>query len=311
MGSRCELHLHARTPKAASEVAAACRREVDRLEAKYTRFRDDSLTAHINRSAGDPEGVVLDEETAALLDYAATSHAQSAGLFDITSGVLRRAWDFHSARVPEPAELEELLQLVGWHRVRWDRPRLVLPRAGMQIDFGGYVKEYAADRAAELARNLGCQHGLVDLGGDIAVIGPHPDGAPWRVGIRDPRSTRDRALRRIDLYAGGVATSGDYERCMIVDGVRYGHILDPRTGWPVRGLASATVLASHALIAGTASTVALLQPATDGAAWLESLGLPHVRVDSDGSVTERLGAQGRPQARRADSRASPRDNPPN
>jgi thiamine biosynthesis lipoprotein len=286
MGSPCVLELYARTRDAATRVAAECTAEVARLERKYTRFRDDSLTTRINRASGDPEGVVVDDETASLLDYADTGHAQSDGLFDITSGVLREVWDFRSGRVPADARVRDVLERVGWRRVRWERPRVVLPIAGMQLDFGGFVKEYAADRAAERARRLGCGHGLVDLGGDLSVIGPHPDGSPWRVGLRDPRDP-ERAIARIDLWQGGVATSGDYERFMIVDGVRYAHILDPRSGWPVEGLASVSVLASHCLIAGTTSTIGMLR-GPDGGDWLDATGLPHVRVSPEGKAVDRL-----------------------
>jgi FAD:protein FMN transferase len=287
MGSPCALHLYAETPAEARGLAAACRAELARLEAKYSRYRDDSLLTALNRSAGDPRGVIVDDETAGLLDYAATAHAQSGGLFDVTSGVLRRAWDFRSGRLPERAEVEALLPLVGWMRVRWERPRLVLPLAGMQIDFGGVVKEYAADRLAELCRSRGAPHGLVDLGGDLAVVGPHPDGRPWRVGVRDPRAP-SRAIRTLHVFRGGVATSGDTERCMQVDGVRYSHLLDPRTGWPVAGPASVTVLASHCLLAGTTSTTAMLSGTPGAGAWLRRVGLPHVRVDADGRVAEHL-----------------------
>jgi len=287
MGSPCTLHLHGSTRHDTDRLARDCVAEVRRLEAKYSRYADDSVTARINRSAGEPAGVVVDEETAGLLDYAATCFAQSEGLFDVTSGILRRVWDLKSGRVPAREEIEALLPRIGWQRLRWERPRIVLPVPGMELDFGGYVKEYAVDRVAELCRQRGAGHGLVDLGGDLAVVGPHPDGSPWRVGIRDPRR-RDAALLRVDVFGGGVATSGDYERCMVVDGVRYGHVLDPRSGWPVEGLASVSVLASHCLIAGTASTVAMLKGRADAARWLEALDLPHVRLDRDGTLTRRL-----------------------
>jgi thiamine biosynthesis lipoprotein len=285
MGSPCELQLYADEPAAAADWLARARAEVERLERKYTRYRDDSVTAEINRSAGSASGVIVDEETASLLDYAETAHRESDGLFDITSGVLRRAWDFRSGRVPEQREIDAALSRVGWQRVRWGRPRLVLPLSGMQIDFGGFVKEYAADRAASLCRRMGARHGLVDLGGDLTVVGPHPGGAPWRVGIRDPEDA-GRALRTLAVHAGGVATSGDYARCMVVDGVRYSHLLDPRSGRPVSGPRSVSVLASHCLIAGTTSTVAMLSGG-DAGRWLDAVGLPCVRVERDGRVFER------------------------
>jgi thiamine biosynthesis lipoprotein len=290
MGSPCELHLHAESRARFEAVAAAARAEIERLEQKYSRYREDSLASRINACAGDPGGIRLDAETASLLDFAALAWEQSGGLFDISSGVLRRAWDFRSGRVPEANEIEALRPLVGWEKVRWESPRLVLPRAGMELDFGGFVKEYAADRVAALCREQGVHHGLVDLGGDLAVVGPHPDGSPWRVGIRDPRAP-ERAIASLALAAGGVATSGDYERCMVVEGRRYAHILDPKTGWPVEGLASVTVAASHCLLAGTASTVAMLKGRRAGPGWLDRLGLPSLRIDADGALSGPLAAR--------------------
>jgi thiamine biosynthesis lipoprotein len=289
MGSPCELLLYGDDPARTAGVAREARAEVARLERKYTRYREDSLTSAIQRSAGDPAGIEVDPETAALLDYAETSFRESDGLFDITSGVLRRAWNFRSGRLPSRSEVAALLRLVGWRKLRWRRPRLVLPRAGMELDFGGCVKEYAVDRAAELCRGLGVSHGLVDLGGDLAAIGPHPDGSPWIVGIRDPRRP-GRALASLPLRSGAIATSGDYERCMLVGGKRYGHVLDPRTGWPVSGLASASVVARQCLVAGTATTVALLRGERGGPRWLASLGVPHLWVDAHGAVGGTLAA---------------------
>jgi thiamine biosynthesis lipoprotein len=299
MGSPCELHLYAESPPRIDETAREAMAEIARLEQKYSRYRDDSLATRINRSAGDPNGIELDAETAALLDYAEIAWRESGGLFDITSGVLRRVWNFRSGRVPEQAEIDALRPLLGWDKLLWQRPHLRLPLAGMELDFGGYVKEYAADRVAERCRELGARHGLVDLGGDLAVIGPHPDGSPWRVGIRNPRAQQG-AIASVALAAGGIATSGDYERCMTVGGRRYAHVLDPRTGWPVEGLASVTVAAGHCLVAGTASTVAMLKGRRHGLAWLDRLGLPSLRVDASGAVSGSL-------ARGAHAHAAARD----
>jgi len=282
MGSPCELRLFGETPETNERAAARARHEIDRLERKYTRFRDDSFTARINAAAGDADGCIVDDETAALLDYAEAAWRESDGRFDLTSGVLRRCWDFKSGRLPTEAELARVLERVGWHHVRWERPRLVLGRPGMELDFGGLVKEYAADRAAEVLRLHGVASALVDLGGDIRVLGSRPGGEPWWVGIRDPRSP-DRALTSVPMREGAITTSGDYERFMVVDGVRYAHLLDPRTGWPVEGLRSVTVLAPLCIVAGSATTIAMLQGRAGGR-WLDELGLPHLRVELDGRV---------------------------
>lgn len=276
MGTACELMLYADDQGAAKAVMA----DVQRLEGKYSRYRDDSYLSRINREAENGGSIEVDEETAHLLDYAATCHAQSNGLFDISSGLLRRAWNFREPRLPDPALLQKLLGRVGWQRLEWQAPRLSFPQAGMELDLGGVVKEYAADRAATLCRERGVEHGLVNLGGDIHVIGPHPDGSPWRVGIKDPRDP-EQVLRMLNLYHGALASSGDYARCFTLDGRRYGHILNPRTGWPVQGLAAVSVLADYCVVAGSAATIGMLQE-EEGKAWLWGLGLPHLWVDVGG-----------------------------
>ena len=280
MGSPCSVVLDGSDRAALETAAAAAEAEVLRLEAKYSRYREDSLTRRINDSAGG-RGIDVDDETAGLLDYAEVAWRESGGLFDPTSGVLRRAWDFRALRLPTQDQIDRLLPLVGWQRLSWRRPHLHLPVAGMELDFGGYVKEYAADTAAARCIELGVGHGYVELGGDIRALGPQLGGDPWRIGIRDPRQP-ERALVAIDLAAGAVASSGDYERCIVVDGRRYGHILDPRSGWPVEnGWAGVSVVAAQALIAGTATTTAMLLGA-DGGPWRDSLGLPNLRVRTDG-----------------------------
>ena len=197
--------------------------------------------------------------------------------------MLRQAWDFKAQRVPSQEEIDRLLPRIGWDKVQWQPPRLVLPRAGMELDFGGYVKEYAADRAAQAARAAGARHGLVELAGDIAVIGPHPDGTPWLVGVSDPRAPQ-RPLAAIPLSHGAIASSGDYERYFERDGRRYCHILDPRSGWPVRGLRAVSVVAEQCLVAGTACTIAMLKGDPGGRDWLRELGLQYLCVEAAGEM---------------------------
>lgn len=279
MGSPCELRLYAGSAAQAETVAQKVRAGIEVLEQRYSRYRPDSLTSRINAAAGTPQRIEVDEETAGLLDYAAQAWQHSDGLFDLTSGVLRRAWNFRAERLPEQAELDALLPLVGWQQLEWQRPWLRLPRSGMELDFGGIVKEYTADAAVQICRNAGVQHGLVELGGDIAVIGPHPDGTPWRIGICHPRAPA-QAIAQINLHHGALASSGDYERYFIVGGKRFCHILNPKTGWPVQGVAAASVVADKCLLAGTVSTVAMLQGHA-AADWLAQMGLPHLVIDAD------------------------------
>jgi thiamine biosynthesis lipoprotein len=242
----------------------------------------------INSSAGG-NAVALDAETGALLDYADACWKQSGGLFDITSGVLRNVWDFKSERPPSAARVREVLRRIGWDRVRRDA-RSVALEPGMEIDFGGIGKEYAADRAMAVAIDCGIRHGFVNLGGDIRVIGPQPGGAPWRVGIVHPREVA-RTIAHLELGEGGLATSGDYERFFEFEGRRYCHVLDPRTGWPPeRCPQSVSVVAPLCTVAGSCSTIAMLHG--EGAeAYLSGQGLAYLLVGNDGSLARSDGAR--------------------
>lgn len=246
------------TPDAAvaARAATAVADEAWRIERKFSRYRDDNIVYTINHGAGRP--VEVDEETGKLLDFAAHCHAISDGLFDVTSGVLRRVWRFDASdRLPDPGAVREVLKLVGWDKVRWRAPQLSI-QPGMEIDFGGIGKEYAVDRAAKLGAEAGGVPLLVNFGGDIYATGPKTDGSAWRVAIEGIVS--GGAAPVIELKRGAVTTSGDARRYLLKDGVRYGHILDPRNGWPVKDAPrSVTVLEANCTQAGLLSTLAILQ----------------------------------------------------
>jgi len=285
MASVCEVRLCAEDEAAAQAQAQAAIDEVRRIEAKFSRYTEDSVTTRINRAAGGPP-LTVDDETAALLDFGATLWTTSGGRFDLTSGVLRRAWRFDLARLPAPGAIEALLAGVGWQKVEWDRDgrRLRLPRDGMEIDFGGLGKEYAADRAAAVLLAQGARHGFVNLGGDVRAVGPAPDGTPWRIGIQHPRAASGMTMGAIDLAREGLATSGDYERYMEVEGQRYCHILDPRTGWPAQHWRSVSVAAPVCVAAGACSTVAMLMPRDEALAFLREQGVQFLAVDAAGQA---------------------------
>ena len=268
-----QLYLESTSNKTLLKQAEA---EARRLEKKYSRYRDDSLLSAINASAGNKKGLCVDAETAGLLDYAQIAFEQSEGLFDISSGVLRQAWDFKKNSLPDQKHLDNLLKKVGWDKVKWESPNLFLP-LGMELDFGGVVKEYAADAIVNFLRLSGAQHGMVEMAGDIGIVGPHPDGQPWKIGIRDPADP-ENALAALDAFEGGLASSGNYERFMTVDGKRYCHVLNPKTGWPVSDVAGVSVHASTCIVAGTAATVAMLLGAEKGDKWLAGEGFEYLLV---------------------------------
>lgn len=258
MASPCSVLVNTEDASEADRLTRVAAGEALRIEHSFSRYRSDNIVHRINHSDGSR--VAVDEETAKLLDYAATCYEISDGLFDISSGVLRRVWRFDGGTlVPSRRAVSELLEFVGWEKVDYDGTGIRLP-AGMQIDFGGIGKEYAVDRAAALLAEKTERPFLVNFGGDLYASGERPGGRPWGIGIDDPSRTGEAVLYRVELRSGGLATSGDARRFVRYRGRRLGHILDPRTGWPVEGAPQAvTVIASTCLEAGTLSTLAYLQ----------------------------------------------------
>ena len=283
MAAEHELKLCAVERARADRAAKVAIADVLRIEAKFTRYRDDSVTAAINRAAGG-EPVAIDAETASLLRYADRCFTLSGGRFDLTSGVLRQAWDFRRRPplIPTEDEISAARELIGWERVEWDDQSMRLPARGMEIDFGGIGKEYAADRAAAICGDHGIAHGLVNLGGDVRVIGAQPDGTPWRIGIRHPREPGG-VIGTVEMREGAVATSGDYERYFEVDGRRYCHLLDPHTGWPVAHWQSVSVMAPLAILAGSYATIAALL-AQEAEPFLSEQGVRYLLVAADGAI---------------------------
>jgi len=251
-------------------VAAVVAAEVRRIEHKYSRYRNDGIVHRLNTAQG--AAVEVDEETARLLDYAQQLWALSDGRFDITTGALRRVWTFdRSNRIPDQAAIDAVLPYVGWGKLRWNRPRVQMP-TGMEIDFGGIGKEYAVDRALLLAHAQTSKPLLVNGGGDIAANAPPAADQAWRIGIVSDAGAATPALK---LQRGAAATSGDAHRYLLKDGVRYSHILDPRSGWPVPDAPqSVTVLAASCSEAGSHSTIALLHGAS-AENYLASAGVDH------------------------------------
>ncbi|MBT7306982.1 MAG: FAD:protein FMN transferase [Gammaproteobacteria bacterium] len=253
--------------------------EVARIVKKYSRYRPDSLLSAINYNAG-VQHTIIDAETHALLEYADSCYQQSEGRFDITSGVLRQVWKFDKKQqLPTQQQVDVLLPLIGWSQISRSSNTIDLPQKGMEIDLGGIGKEYAADRVASLLQQAGITSAMVNMGGDIRILGPHPDGSPWSIGIpshTQKQTGKPRVAATVPIYRGAIATSGDYERCMVVKGKTYSHILDPKSGWPVKDpFHSVSVIADYCLSAGSVATIAMLMGKKQGGAWLSSTELTH------------------------------------
>jgi FAD:protein FMN transferase len=258
MASPCEVLFSSTDLGTALELGTLAAQEAWRVERKFSRYRNDSVTAWIHDHRGS--GIDVDPETASLIDFARQCFELSEGLFDVTSGVLRYVWKFDgSDNIPEAAAIAKLLPLLGFEKLQWQTPRLLLPE-GMELDFGGIGKEYAVDRAYDLLAERRSAPFLVNFGGDLRA-NHAPAHGPWQVGIERPDTDRE-ATMILDLERGALATSGDSRRYLLKDGIRYSHILDPRTGWPVLGAPrSVTVAASSCTEAGLLATLALLHGA--------------------------------------------------
>jgi len=255
MGSPCELICEVRSRTDAEALTRIVAAEAWRIEDKFSRYLEDNVVHRINTAAGT--AVEVDEETAGLIDFAQTLYELSDRRFDITSGVLRAVWKFDgSGNLPGAADVAAVLEYVGWHRVAWERPVLTMP-AGMEIDLGGIGKEYATDRAAGILRQAGAPPCLVNFGGDLAVTCAPTTRDTWRVAIEGEQP--DSGDTVINLKRGALATSGDARRFLMKNGVRYSHILDPTTGWPVPDAPrSVTIAADTCTQAGMISTMAML-----------------------------------------------------
>ena len=267
MGSPCELLVDTDDKDLALRLLKIVATEAWRIEDKFSRYLPDNIVAKINSGGG--QTVTVDDETANLLDFAETLYQLSERRFDITSGVLRKVWNFDGTdHVPAAQDIDKIVANLGWQQASWQRPNIVL-QPGMQIDFGGIGKEYAADKAAGMVAeesSCGC---LVNFGGDLVGVGETRSARGWQVGIEAPDSAGATAQKLVRLKTGALATSGDSRRYLLKGGKRYSHILNPLTGWPVEDAPrSITVAADTCTEAGMMATLAMLRGA-DAEAFLK------------------------------------------
>ncbi|WP_299795518.1 FAD:protein FMN transferase [uncultured Shewanella sp.] len=258
MASPCELLIATRDEKMASSMMKLASGEAARIELKFSRFIEGNLLWRLNHTGGKASGI--DGETANLLQFARQCYQFSDGRFDISAGPLMALWRFDGGEVPAAGAIERVMALVDFSRVNFNEHQLQLP-AGMSLDFGGIAKEYAVDRVAYLLAEQWPETSvLVNFGGDIACpVAKGEDSPPWQVGIENPQRL-DSAAALLEIRQGALATSGDTRRFIERDGQRFGHIIDPQTGYPVvKAPRSVTVLAPNCVTAGMLATMAMLE----------------------------------------------------
>jgi thiamine biosynthesis lipoprotein len=258
MGTAISIYFWTDDDAKAAQAADAVLAEMKRLDQVMTTWLPDSEVSRVNAAAG-VKPVAVSDETFAVIARAQDIAVRTRGVFDITVGAFRGLWKFDQdmdGTLPAPAQVKKRLALVGYRHLVLDRARrtVFLKKKGMSITLGGIAKGYAVDRCAELLRKLGHANFMMQAGGDMYIAGKKGND-PWVVGIRDPRSPDGRYFALAPVEDHSFSTSGDYERGFVKDGVRYHHILDPRTGQPARASRSVTIRAKDAFTADAWSKV--------------------------------------------------------
>lgn len=247
---------------------------MEEMEVKMSSHIDTSDVNQINTEAGQ-SSVQVSSDVIQLLKTSTRLSEMCEGALDITVGAIDNLWHFNSdfPIVPDQSIVSSILPLVDYQQIRIDDRdhSVMLNLKGMQIDLGSIAKGYIIDRGIEILQENGVCSGIIDAGGDLRIVGFHPERKTWRIGIRDPRGENGELYGIIETAAVSIATSGDYERYFIQDGIVYHHIFDPRTGFPARGCISVTIVAEEAVIAdGYATAVFVLGP-EEGMALIEHI----------------------------------------
>lgn len=261
--------------------------ELERLGRLLNFYADDSELSMINRNAG-VKPVEVSKDTLEIVQAAVFVGDETEGGFDVTVGPLVKLWDFNKKTLPTTDQVEAALPLVGYKNIVVDAAAstVFLKKAGVQIDLGGIIKGFAADKAVEVLKKNGIDDGIVAVAGDIKTFGHQPDGGPWRIGIQNPRqeSDDDQLLATVELDTKGISTSGDYQRYFIENGLRYHHLLNPKTGFPESLCRSVTVIAASAAMSDSLATGIFILGPEKGLATLEKLGMDGIIVAENGKV---------------------------
>jgi FAD:protein FMN transferase len=300
-GTRVEVAVYGDSEPQARAAVAAVLREFDRLHRTYHAWEPSELTA-LNEALARGETARVSPELAAMLTEAQAISVTGDGLFNPAMGRLIALWGFHTdtfvPRLPDPAALATAVKAApSMADLTIEGTTVKSRNPAVELDLGGYAKGYALDRAAAILREQGIRNALINIGGNVMALGSKGD-QPWRVGIQHPRSPQ--ALAALPLYDGeAIGTSGDYQRYFDLDGRRYSHLLDPRTGAPATGTEAITILVTPRFHAGTLSDAASKPAFIGGERWRDYLtryGIDQaLRVDGEGHIQVTRALRGRLQ----------------
>ncbi|SFW85283.1 FAD:protein FMN transferase [Chitinophaga sancti] len=261
MGNRFELTVVCENEQEAAAHIHAAIAEIRRIESLLTTFHEESQTSLINRNAGI-RPVQVDKEVCDLIIRAGKISSLTQGAFDLSYGSVDKSlWNFdqHMTALPDPETARKMVRLIDYRNI-WVNPaanEVMLREKGMRIGFGGIGKGYAAECAKALLRKRGVQSGIVNAAGDLTAWGTQPGGKPWTVGIADPDSTH-HPFSYLNISDQAIATSGNYEKYAIINGKKYSHTIDPKTGLPVTGIKSVSIISTNAEIADAMATPVMI-----------------------------------------------------
>ncbi|MBZ5858713.1 FAD:protein FMN transferase [Flavihumibacter profundi] len=257
MGNRFEITVVSPDAEWANDRIAAAVAEIKRIEQLLTTYDENSETNQVNRAAGISP-VKVSEETFQLIKRSIRISDITQGAFDITYGSIdKRLWNFDQTmtRLPDAKTAKKMVRLINYRNILLDEKEhtVYLKEKGMRIGFGGIGKGYAAEKAKQLLKESGVESGIVNASGDLAAWGVQPDGKPWTVGIVNPNFA-NKIFSVLEVTDMAVATSGNYEKFTMINGVKYSHTINPRTGLPVQGIKSVTIITPNAEIADAMAT---------------------------------------------------------
>lgn len=287
MGSRFAFTAVGYEKEKCIEAIHAAELEVIRIEKLISSWDENSQTHEVNSNAG-VKPVKVDIELFNLIERSKKVSALTNGFFDVSYASIDKVWDFTKTdvQVPSESEIENSVAKINYQNIELDRELLTvfLKEKGMKIGFGAIGKGYAANRAKQVMVDLGIESGVVNAGGDLISWGKKPDGREWAVGIADPKEKNTIKLW-LNVSNMAVVTSGNYERYLIIEGKRYCHIINPKTGWPVKGLSSVTIICPDAELADALATSVFVLGAKEGLDLINKLkGIECLLIDDEGEL---------------------------
>ncbi|MDB5006008.1 MAG: FAD:protein transferase [Mucilaginibacter sp.] len=285
MGNRFELSAVSDNEKWANEKIDAGIAEIQRIERLLTTFSDDSETNEVNKNAGIIP-VKVSRETFNLVERSIRISEVTQGAFDITYGSIdKRLWNFDEkmTSLPDKITAKKMVRLINFRNIILDKEEstIFLKEKGMRIGFGGIGKGYAAERAKQVMKDEGVESGVVNASGDLSAWGLQPNGKEWTVGIANPNSSQE-VFSYMAITDMAVATSGNYEKYVMIDGKKYSHTIDPRTGLPVNGIKSVTIITTNAEIADAMATPVMIMGINTGLDMINQIkNIEAVIIDDD------------------------------